>query len=350
MYRGGDALGQNLSRALVGQQGLEGLNLQESPTTTTTRTATQILRRTRSKRNRFQQDTRYDDAPGDRARDSQLQDSQAHSQKVADDLRSVADTIENDIVPRLLLARGAGRRVATKSMFARPGAIVLGAIDEAVVAAFAQTLLAADPQAPAGYIECLLAGHTSLEAIYLELLAPAARFLGEAWNDDRASFADVMLGLAKLQGLLREFGPRYRAPTVRDAHHRILLAATPGETHVFGITMVEEFFRRAGWDVTCMTAVSTNDLGRLVRQESFSVVGLSASCDALLEPLAGCIHRIRRDTRNRALGIMVGGRVFVDRPDYVSLVGADTVAADGRQAVRQARNMLTMLADRAYRA
>jgi len=318
-------LGQNLSRALVGQQGLESLSFQDRPATDTARNAAQPPRRMRSSQERAA---------------LQNADRESEDTQIADDLRSVADAVENDIVPRLVLARGAGRRIG-----ARPRAI-----DAVDVAAFAATLLVADAQAPAAFIDRVLADRMPLESLYLDLLAPAARHLGEAWNDDSASFADVMLGLAKLHGLLRQYGPRYRAPTVRDAHHRILLAATPGESHLFGIAMVEEFFRRAGWDVTCLTAVTASDLADLVRRESFSVVGLSASCDGLLEPLAGCIHRIRRDTRNRALGVMVGGRVFVDRPDYVSLVGADTVASDGRQAVRQARNMLTMLADRAYRA
>jgi len=306
-------LGQNLSRATAGQQGLESYTLQEG------------LAAARSAPTAAHQR---------RARDKSCEISQSDSNRL-----SVADTIECEIVPRLVLAQGGGRRSAAKA----PG------LDAAAVAAFSETLLSKDASEPAAHIERLLAGRVTLGDICLDLLAPAARCLGEMWDDDRATFTDVMLGLTVLQNLLRQYGPRYRPPSAPEAHHRILLAAAPGETHLFGILMVEEFFRRAGWDVTCLVDTEANALGRLVHQESFSVVGLSASCDALLEPLAGCIHRIRRETRNRSVGIMVGGRVFSDRPDCVALVGADTVAFDGLQAVRQARNMLTMLSDRTLR-
>jgi len=306
-------LGQNLSRATAGQLGLESYTLQDGLAAAKS-APTGAQRRRARERN------------GDIA-------------QIDSDRLSVADTIECEIVPRLLLAQGGGRRSSAKA----PG------FDEAGIAAFAQTLLSPDTSESAAHIERLLAGRATLGEICLDLLAPAARHLGDMWDDDRASFTDVMLGLSVLQNLLRQYGPRYRPPSAPEAHHRILLAAAPGETHLFGILMVEEFFRRAGWDVTCLVATQAAALGRLVREESFSVVGLSASCDALLEPLAGCIHRIRRETRNRSVGIMVGGRVFSDRPDCVALVGADTVAFDGLQAVRQARNMLTMLSDRVLR-
>ena len=36
----------------------------------------------------------------------------------------------------------------------------------------------------------------SVEALYVHLLAPAARHLGELWEDDRCHFADVTVGMA----------------------------------------------------------------------------------------------------------------------------------------------------------
>jgi MerR family transcriptional regulator, light-induced transcriptional regulator len=312
-------LGQNLSRAVAGQQGLESFALQERSAGATSDSAASRPNATHAR---------------------QFRDPGAERSQGENDRLAVAETIECEIVPRLVLAQGAGRRAGAKAR----------TLDAAAVALFAQTLLSQDPAAPSAHIEKLLAGGVSLGEICLDLLAPAARHLGAMWDDDSASFTDVMLGLSVLQSLLRQYGPRYRPPSAPEAHHRILLAAAPGETHLFGLLMVEEFFRRAGWDVTCLVDVDATELGKLVHRESFSVVGLSASCDALLEPVAACIHRIRRETRNRSVGIMVGGRVFSDRPDCVALVGADTVAFDGLQAVRQARNMLTMLSDRTLRA
>jgi hypothetical protein len=55
------------------------------------------------------------------------------------------------------------------------------------------------------------------------------------------------------------------------------------------------------------------------------------------------IRDVRRASRNSGLGILVGGPMFIERPDLVGLVGADATAADGRQATLQAETMLALL-------
>lgn len=42
--------------------------------------------------------------------------------------------------------------------------------------------------------------------------------------------------------------------------------------------------------------------------------------------------------------VMVGGRVFVEHPESVAAVGADATAANARQAVLQAEDLLDMVA------
>src|SRR4051812_20409857 len=80
-----------------------------------------------------------------------------------------------------------------------------------------------------------------------------------------------------------------------------------------------------------------------VRNHWFAVVGLSVSCDSRLDVLASCIHAIRRASRNRAIGVLVGGAVFVEHPELARRIGADATALDGRQAVLQAQNILALL-------
>ncbi len=80
-----------------------------------------------------------------------------------------------------------------------------------------------------------------------------------------------------------------------------------------------------------MSGPATN-LADLVSSGKFDLVGLSASNVAATEDLVSAIKTIRQ----AALGaprVMVGGRFFLDHPDYVTRVGADATAQDGRQAV-----------------
>ena len=106
------------------------------------------------------------------------------------------------------------------------------------------------PAAILAQVEALRRARRDPAALCLDLLAPAARWLGKAWEDDRCDFSTVTLGLMRLQHMVRDYGrmlTRDVRPTAQG--RRILLANPPGEQHSFGRDMLAGFFRRAGWDV-----------------------------------------------------------------------------------------------------
>jgi len=252
----------------------------------------------------------------------------------------LASAIELHVVPRLVLAHRANqdKRLKCPGNERQPNA---------EVEEFARVIVSQDMSRALAFIEARRSRGLSLEAIYLNLLAPAARYLGQLWNEDWCDFTAVTLGLGRLHQIVRELSPAFQNEAKHENHGRqVLLAAAPGEQHTFGLSMVAEFFRRAGWDVTCMSSARCDDLTQLLRDEWFAIVGLSVGCEVKLEGLATKIHALRRASRNRALGIMVGGQVFVQRPELVGLVGADATAVDGGQACLQAECMLAMAAHR----
>lgn len=250
-------------------------------------------------------------------------------------------TIEGEVIPRLMLQH---RGLAAAPVAAR-GASRTG---PAQVSELVRVILAGHADAPSAYVSRLLDSGVSIESIYLDLLAPAARHFGLLWEDDRTDFVQVTLGLRRLQELAHELSPAFTSELKPvEPGRRILLVPVPGDQHTFGSVIVAEFMRRAGWDVWDDPGASRDDIIQLVRNESFSVVGMSVSCDARLEGLASLIRVIRRNSRNRSVGIMVGGRPFLEHPERVALVGADVTASDGRQAVLQAQHLLALLADRA---
>ena len=117
----------------------------------------------------------------------------------------------------------------------------------------------------------------------------------------------------------------------------------PGEQHTFGIAMVAEFFRRAGWAVRSGPKTSQQDLLGTVRAEWFAVVGISVGSETRLEALTKSIRSVRRASRNKSIGVMVGGPLLVQHPEIAAFVGADATAVDGRQAVAQAQSLLVLL-------
>jgi methanogenic corrinoid protein MtbC1 len=236
--------------------------------------------------------------------------------------------IETEIIPRLLLSHLANPE--------EPGALspVLSPAD---VRDFTRIVLEDEFALSLSYVVEVRAKGHAIEAIFLDLLAPTARLLGDMWASDLCSFPDVTIGLSRLQQVLRELSPTFESeaggPKVQG---RILLAAAPGEQHSFGLSMLEAFFRRAGWDVCEGGTQSREELIRLARADWFDAIGLSMSSDVLYESVKEFIPALRAASKNPSVLMMVGGRFFVDHPDHAILVGADVSASDAPDALRRA--------------
>lgn len=256
----------------------------------------------------------------------------------AERLVRLARVIESEVIPRLVLAR----RVEDDRQTPPPLRAAAPTEEEVVRLA----ALAIDHELPAAlaFVEGVRARGVAIESLYLELLAPAARRLGGWWEADRRSFSEVTIGVWRLQQLLHELNPLFQRDAIApSADLRALLVTAPGEQHSFGLAMVAEFFRRAGWLVSGGPLFTVEELSATVHREWFAVVGISAGSETRIETVASTIHAIRRASRNRALGILVGGVVFDGHPERVNLVGADAGASDARQAPLQARALLDML-------
>lgn len=244
-------------------------------------------------------------------------------------------TIETEIIPRLMLAHGQGADCPVLPDIGSDGP------DARTVAEFTRMVVEQDGEVAAAYVEVLRAQGTPLETLYLKLITPCARRLGELWEADLCDFTEVTVGLWRLQQVLRGLSPAFReehqaAPTGK----RILLVPAPGEQHVLGLIIVGDYFRRGGWDVWGEPPATSDDLPGVVRNESFDVVGLSVGCEVRVDVLAEEIRAIRKASRNHGLVVMVGGPLFVKYPELVAAVGADATARDGRDAVLQAQRLM----------
>ena len=250
-------------------------------------------------------------------------------------LSKLARAIEQEIIPRLMLAH---RAVAEPV----PHPVGVGcAIGAAEVQQFAKLVLSEDEDLAFATIDSLRAREVSVEKIYLDLLAPTARFLGELWEEDLCSFNDVTVGLGRLQRVLRELSPALGHSVEHPAQgRRVLLLPSPGEQHTFGLVMVAEFFRRAGWDVTGGAWAAGADAPELVGAEWFDVIGFSLGAEVHLPQLTACIASARRASRNQDIAILVGGPLFGVHPEFVDQVGADGMTISGREAPSLAEGLI----------
>lgn len=264
-----------------------------------------------------------------------FEDDEAHQRRIG-----LVRTIEGEVIPRLVLAH---REAGDEGRAARDRAAP--APDAENVEELTRIVLTQDDDTAWAYVRVMQAQGVPAESLFLDLLAPTARRLGDLWVADLCDFAEVTIGLGRLQLVLRKLSVSVRdqVDTHQELGRRVLLAATPGEQHTFGILMVAEFMRRDGWDVSGEPGLSSADLVDLVGREWFSVVGLSLHSERSFDVLASCIRAIRRESKNQAIGIMVGGKVFMERPELTPMVGADATACDAPGAAKQADNLLALL-------
>ncbi len=246
-------------------------------------------------------------------------------------------TVELDVIPRLLIAH--------------TGPLAPAAADLLVTAVHVADLVGlvlsrGEPEAVA-FVEAMHEEGAAAESLYLDLLAPAARRLGEMWEDDTCDFTDVTIGLWRLQNAMRELSPSFlRTANARTNGPRVLLVPLPGEDHTFGLSMVYEFFRRAGWNAWSGPVESSADLRGMVRREWVEVIGFSLACDEKLDAVRAEIRSVRRASVNPGLAVLVGGPGFTANPWLAAEVGADGTATDGRQAVLQAQALVDLAAKR----
>lgn len=184
-------------------------------------------------------------------------------------------------------------------------------------------------------------GGLPLERLRSELFEPAARYLGELWDQDRLGFAEVTMGLARLQHLVHAFSGGGAAPD-HDDRRRALMLTAPGEQHSLGNSMVQESLRAEGWHVSSCPSADARHIAGVVAREWFGVVGFSASTDDHIDDLAQAVTAVRESSLNRSVGIMVGGPAFAGRPGLALEIDADGTAANAPDAVLLARRLLIL--------
>lgn len=243
-------------------------------------------------------------------------------------------TIQNEIVPRLMLSHRAGPVSPTLA------AAVSSKLTEADVARFVDAVRGSDDGRAHAYVRELVANGTPIESVYLDLLAPTAWRLGDLWDSDECDFVEVTLAMGRMQGLLRELSQVFLADSSRaETVGSVLLTCVPGEQHTLGVIMVGEFLLRDGWRVLVGAPWTENDLLEMVATEWYDVIGFSVGCEGRIASLKREIRRLRGRSRNPNVQVMVGGKVFNDDPALVERVGADAAASDAREAPRVARSL-----------
>jgi MerR family transcriptional regulator, light-induced transcriptional regulator len=266
------------------------------------------------------------------------------SADLTDNDNDLSRVIENLVIPRLIANRAIqSDGIGQSRSYANKGQATVTAYSDAEITEFAQLCLRQDAGAMLDFVDLRLVEGHSVETVYVELLAPAARQLGKYWEDDSQDFIDVTMGLWRIQEILRELSSR-APPVVRNSGHcrSAIFASMPGEQHSLGTLMVAECFERTGWQVEALIEPSQSDLNVKIAEQYFDLIGLTVSCDCTTAALGSLVKTIKAISCNPHIRIMLGGRFINENRDLVDACGADGTAADAKSALALADQLIPM--------
>jgi methanogenic corrinoid protein MtbC1 len=146
-------------------------------------------------------------------------------------------------------------------------------------------LLARDLTAAEQMVRSRIGLRQSYAALADGILAACARRLGDRWESDELSFADVAIGLTELHRLHQRVGRRYVPWTRVPGNPLAVFATLPRQTHTFGIILAAEAFRQAGWQVDLRLEETAKDIVAWVRRVRPDAVGLTVSASEPPQPL-----------------------------------------------------------------
>jgi hypothetical protein len=226
----------------------------------------------------------------------------------------ISSVIETQIIPRLLQAHpsGAGRLAQETHQTIR--------IPESDVVEFANLCLLNDAILANSFADQLVRDGLSHETIFMQLITPAARYLGVAWETDTADFVQVTNGLMRMHEITHRIGFEYQAgPRKPGPRNRIMLA-----------------FNKEGWQTVVEISSSAEGLIHAAANEWFDVIGISVAIESQLDGLETLVAGIRNASQNAKVAILLGGPIFTLRHFDATEFGACEICTDPKVAVKLA--------------
>lgn len=250
--------------------------------------------------------------------------------------------LENLVIPRLIADRRDSASWTENAVVEPTGRRIISVHD---VENFSRLSVDEEAHVLLSFVDECLATGSSVETIFVDLLAPAARRLGEYWDADSEDFVGVTMGLWRIQEVLRVL--TMRIPPVAGPGHgqrAALFSPMPGEQHSFGTLMIAECFQRAGWETDVLIEPTQSDLTGKFATQHYDLIGLTVSNDCSTSALSSLVSTIKAVSSNPHVRVLLGGRVINEHPELVTSCGADATAADALSAVAVADQLVPISA------
>ncbi len=252
--------------------------------------------------------------------------------KQVEDLRGQRDSVAEPERPQPdrsrfepLAARAIDMIVARRS--GRTG------LSEHWLAALHDAVVGPDPAARNVVFDRMLAAELTAEQVCDHYVPAVARRLGDEWCDDTMSFADVSIGAARLQALLRDvaFDPD-QEPV--DESGRITVLVVADEFHPLGAMVVTGQLRRRGASVRLLLSRRREEIERQTAGCGFDAVLVSAAKSDDPGVVKQMLTMLRELIGVRVPFVIGGGLLDIGVERVLAETGADHATSDPLQVMR----------------
>ncbi len=174
--------------------------------------------------------------------------------------------------------------------------------------------------------------------IYMEILLPALRQLGDWWEAGNVTVAQEHAVTEMTRRLMGRLYTRESSHcAVLDHAPLALVGSVTGDIHTLGARMTADFLEDAGWQVIFLGGdVPQEEFVKAAEHHSSGLIALSVTCEAFLTVTENLLHYLRQRWRPDDLHILVGGCAALRFSEQLLACGADAVAEDPQNAAQLA--------------
>ena len=172
--------------------------------------------------------------------------------------------------------------------------------------AFFEALVTGDAAAAEDLVLAAATAGTPLADLYVDVVGPALRDVGDQWASGCLTVADEHLATGIAWDVMRLVGVR-AATAPRRSRERVLLAAVGDENHVTGLRMIGDLADSHGFDVRYLgAALPVDTIAPMVKRLRPEFLGLSVTIPGYAEQVTAAVENVAA-LHQGPRGILVGG-------------------------------------------
>ncbi len=183
-----------------------------------------------------------------------------------------------------------------------------------------------------------------IDYIVLDLIPAIARKLGKQWEDDSLSFADVSIGVNRLERVIHKLDYLFQANQLdRQQNKAIFITGFPGSQHSLGTLIFANFLIYSGWQVHRPNQVNIDSIVYGVSSKDLQAIAISVSTSEQLEELPSLIDLLRQKSKNPNIAVLIGGPLYNKLPEAFDHIQAEVKAFSPEESVQKLEQHLSQI-------